>query len=169
MYQSLVNEAIIPEELLWNGTPADRIGDYDQLMEVIDWELNINPNILETRFMLPKPVKAVQEMQAQGYIENWVCYLSDAFSAKELTVLPGQSVTIKDSAAYGLIMMQGHGKMGVWDIETPALIRYGQLTNDEFFVSEKAAMEGVKITNKSTTDRIVMLKHFGPGNPDMGM
>jgi hypothetical protein len=29
--------------------------------------------------------------------------------------------------------------MGVWDIETPALIRYGQLTNDEFFVSEKAA------------------------------
>ena len=64
-------------------------------------------------------------------------------------------------------MMQGHGKMGVWDIETPALIRYGQLTNDEFFVSEKAAMTGVRITNKSTTDPIVMLKHFGPGNPDM--
>ena len=169
MYQSLVNEAIIPEELLWNGTPPDRIGDYDQLMEVIDWELNTNPNILETRFMHPKPVKAIAEMQAEGYIENWVCYLSDAFSAKELTVFPGQSVTIKDSAAYGLIMMQGHGKMGVWDIETPALIRYGQLTNDEFFVSEKAAMEGVRITNKSTTDPIVMLKHFGPGNPDMVM
>ena len=34
MYQSLVNEAIIPEELLWNGTPKDRIGDYDvQLTE----------------------------------------------------------------------------------------------------------------------------------------
>ena len=169
MYQSLVNEAIIPEELLWNGTPPDRIGDYDQLMEVIDWELNTNPNILETRFMRPKPAKATAEMQAEGYIENWVCYLSDAFSAKELTVFPGQSVTIKDSAAYGLIMMQGHGKMGVWDIETPALIRYGQLTNDEFFVSEKAAMEGVRITNKSTTDPIVMLKHFGPGNPDMVM
>ncbi len=27
MYQSLVNEAIIPEELLWNGTPKDRMGD----------------------------------------------------------------------------------------------------------------------------------------------
>jgi hypothetical protein len=167
MYQSLVNEAIIPEELLWNGTPPDRIGDYDQLMEVIDWELNTNPNILETRFMRPKPIKDLKEMEAEGYVENWVCYLSDAFSAKELTVFPGQSVTIKDSAAYGLIMMQGHGKMGVWDIETPALIRYGQLTNDEFFISEKAAMEGVRITNKSTTDPIVMLKHFGPGNPDM--
>lgn len=167
MYQSLVNEAIIPEELLWNGTPPDRIGDYDQLMEVIDWELNTNPNILETRFMAPKPVKSVDEMEAEGYIENWICYRSEAFSAKELTVAPGKTVIIKDSAAYGIIMMQGHGKMGVWDIETPSLIRYGQLTNDEFFITEKAAMEGVKITNRSTTDPIVMLKHFGPNNPDL--
>ena len=64
-------------------------------------------------------------------------------------------------------MMQGHGKMGVWEIDTPALIRYGQLTNDEFFVSEKAAIEGVKIINMSSTDPIVMLKHFGPANPEM--
>ena len=167
MYQSLVNEAIIPEELLWNGTPADRMGDYDQLMEVIDWELNTNPNILETRFMKPKPVRPANETQEEGYNENWVCYRSEAFSAKELTIFPGKTVTIKDNAAYGLIMMQGHGKMGVWDIETPALIRYGQLTNDEFFVSEKAAVEGVGITNTSKTDPIVMLKHFGPGNPDL--
>jgi hypothetical protein len=169
MYQSLVNEAIIPEELLWNGTPPDRIGDYDQLMEVIDWELNTNPNILETRFMAPKPVKSVAEMEAEGYIENWICYRSEAFSAKELTVAPGKTVIIKDSAAYGIIMMQGHGKMGVWDIETPSLIRYGQLTNDEFFITEKAAMGGVKITNHSSTDPIVMLKHFGPNNPDLVM
>ena len=84
-----------------------------------------------------------------------------------MTVLPGKTVTIKDSAAYGIIVMQGHGKMGVWDIETPALIRYGQLTNDEFFISEKAAKDGVTISNASATDPIVILKHFGPGNPDM--
>jgi hypothetical protein len=167
MYQSLVNEAIIPEELLWNGTPPDSIGDYDQLMEVIDWELNTNPNILETRFMAPKPVRSVAEMEAEGYVENWICYRSEAFSAKELTVAPGKTITIKDSAAYGIIMMQGRGKMGVWDIETPSLIRYRQLTNDEFFITEKAAIEGVKITNHSTTDPIVMLKHFGPNNPDL--
>ena len=167
MYQSLVNEAIIPEELLWNGTPEDRKGDFDQLMEVIDWDLNVNPDILETRFMRPLPVRPVDEMQADGYVENWVCYKSDAFSAKELTILPGATVTIKDSACYGMIVMQGHGKFGQWDIETPALIRYGQLTNDEFFVSEKAAMEGVRVTNPSTTDPIVILKHFGPENPDL--
>ncbi len=101
-------------------------------------------------------------MEAEGYSEKWVCYKSDAFSAKELTVLPGKTVIIKDSAAYGMIMMQGHGKMGIWDIETPALIRYGQLTNDEFFVSEKAAREGVKIVNASSTRSHCNAKTFWP-------
>ena len=167
MYQSLVNDAIIPAELLWNGTPADKIGDYDELMDVIDWELNVNPNLMETHFMVPKPVKPLAEMQAAGYVEKWICYKSAAYSAKELTVEPGATVTIYDQAAYGMIMMQGHGKMGVWDIETPALIRYGQLTNDEFFISEQAAKEGVTIVNRSSSDPIVMLKHFGPENPDL--
>lgn len=167
MYQSLVNEAIVPEELLWNGTPKERIGDYDLLLEVLDWELNLDPNMMENRFMKPLPVRDLAEMKSEGYVENWICYKSEDFSAKELTVLPGASVTIKDAAAYGMIMMQGHGKMGVWNIETPSLIRYGQLTNDEFFVSESAAKEGVKIVNASDVDPIVMLKHFGPNNPDL--
>lgn len=167
MYQSLVNEAIIPEELLWNGSPKELVGDYDSLIDNLDWELNVDPNMMANRFMAPKPVRSVDEMRSQGYSENWVCYLSNDFSAKELTVFPGQTVVIKDSAAYGIIVMQGHGTMGVWNIETPALIRYGQLTNDEFFISEDAAKEGVKITNPSSSDPIVMLKHFGPANPDM--
>lgn len=133
MYESLVNGVVMPEELLWNATPKDRIGDFDQLMEVIDWELNTDPNIIETRFMAPIPVKAMPEMEAEGYVEKWISFLSPSFSAKELTVLPGRTVTIKDHGAYGMIMMQGHGKMGIWDVETPTLIRYGQLTHDEFF------------------------------------
>jgi hypothetical protein len=167
MYQSLVNEAIVPEELLWNGTPKDKIGDYDELVSVIDWDLNVDPNFAENHFMRPKPVHDLTEMQSAGYIENWICYKSEAYSAKELTVLPGKTVIIKDAAAYGLIMMQGHGTMGVWNIETPTMIRYGQMTQDEFFVTEKAAVAGVKITNQSSTDPIVMLKHFGPNNPDL--
>jgi hypothetical protein len=167
MYQSLVNEAIVPEELLWNGTPKDKIGDYDELVSVIDWELNTDPNFVSKYFMLPKPVKPMAEMEAAGYIDKWICYKNEAYSAKELTILPGATVTITDAAAYGCIVLQGHGTMGVWDIETPSLIRYGQLTNDEFFVTEKAAKEGVTITNPSKHDPIVMLKHFGPMNPDL--
>lgn len=169
MYQSLTGDTIVPEELLWKDTPKEHVGDFEFLLEILDWELNVDPNQQKNRFMNPRPVKPVEEMKAEGYVENWICYKSHDFSAKELTVLPGESVTITDAAAYGLIMMQGHGKMGVWDIETPALIRFGQLTNDEYFVSEKAAKEGIQITNHSSADPIVMLKHFGPNNPDLDL
>ncbi len=167
MYQSLTGDAIIPEELLWRNSPADRQGDYDYLLEVVDWEKNVDPDFAEHHFMEPLPVKPEAEMKKEGYTENWICYKSPAFSAKELTVLPGAEVRIEDSAAYGLVLLQGHGKMGVWDIETPALIRYGQLTRDEFFVTEAAARQGVVISNPSDSDPIVMLKHFGPENPDL--
>ena len=73
---------------------------------------------------------------------------------------------VKDAAAYGLILLQGRGMFGVWELETPALIRYGELTNDEFFVTEAAAKEGIKITNTSKTEPIVMLKHFAK-NPEL--
>lgn len=165
MYQSLVNRQIIPEELLWKDTPTDRIGDYEHLMSVIDWDLNIDPNFARNRFMKPVPFRGGSS--TDGYSENWICYRSSAFSAKELTVFPGRTVTIHDSAAYGMIMMQGHGTMGEWNVETPSLIRFGQLTNDEFFVSASAAMAGVTITNCSDCDPLVMLKHFAPENPDL--
>jgi len=167
MYENITHDQVVPKELLWKDTPKDKEGDVDWLLSVIDWDLNVDPDFVKNRFMRPKPVRPVKEMEAEGYIENWICYKSTAFSAKELTVLPGKTVIIKDSACYGFIMMQGHGKFGVWDIETPALIRYGQLTYDEFFVTEEAAKKGVKITNPSKSDPIIMLKHFGPDNPDL--
>lgn len=167
MYQSVTGDSVVPEELLWKDTPPDKIGDFEYLLEVVDWEANNDPNFVENHFMKPKPVKPEEEMMAEGYNEQWVCYRSPSYSAKELTVYPGHTVTIKDGAAYGLIMVQGHGRMGVWDIETPTLIRFGQLTRDEFFVSEAAARAGVVIHNLSHNDPLVMLKHFGPNNPDL--
>ena len=65
-----------------------------------------------------------------------------------------------------MIMLQGHGYLGSHIIETPALIRYGQLTHDEYFISEEAAKRGVLIENTSESDPIVMLKHFAE-NPDL--
>jgi hypothetical protein len=167
MFQSLTGDAIVPEELLWKDIPADKRGDIDVLIDLLDWEANVDPNFDENRFMKPQPVFPVEEMQAQGYIENWIAYKSPDFSVKELTVLPGKTVAIRDRGAYGIILQQGHGKMGVWDIDSPAIIRFGQFTMDEFFITEETAQNGVVITNPSKTDPLVMLKHFGPGNPDL--
>jgi hypothetical protein len=117
--------------------------------------------------MEPQPVRPREEMEHEGYIENWICYKSQEFSAKELTVHPGHSVTIRDAAAYGIILLSGFGTMGVWPLETPSMIRFGQYTYDEYFVTEAAANAGVTITNDSRSEPMVMLKHFGPENPDL--
>jgi len=111
------------------------------------------------------PVKPVPEMNDQGYVEYWISYDNVYFAAKELTVMPGRKVIIKDAGPYGMVMLQGYGQMGIWPVETPVVIRFGQLTHDEYFVSARVALEGVTIQNLSTTDPLVMLKHFGP-NPE---
>jgi len=46
------------------------------------------------------------------------------------------------------------------------MIRFGQMTQDELFVAASAAKEGVTVENTSATDPLVILKHFGPANPD---
>ena len=162
LYESVTGNVVMPGPLLWKNMPQEEHGNYDYLLDVIDWELNVDPDFKRKHFMAPIPVRDLAEMRAEGYEERWICYKSADFSAKELTVLPGATVTINDGGAYGLINLQGHGTFGVWDIETPSLIRFGQLTYDEYFVSEQAAKEGVTITNPSKSDPIVMLKHFGP-------
>ncbi|MDD3360411.1 MAG: hypothetical protein PHW34_01895 [Hespellia sp.] len=167
MYQSvLMNGQIVGEDLLWKNTPEEEAGNYEYLLDVIDWDKNVDPEFHKNRFMKPIPVKPMEDMMSDGYVEEWICYKCDCVSAKRLTVLPGQTVTIKDSAPYGLICLEGHGMFGKWQIESPALIHYGELTNDEFFVTEKAAKEGVTITNPSESDSIVILKHFSD-NPDL--
>ena len=162
MYQSvLYGGHCVPEDLLWKNCPEEEKGNFDYLLEVIDWDENVDPNFSEKHFMAPKTI-----WETEAGKEEWICYKSKLVCAKRLTVNPGETVTVKDAAAYGFILIEGRGKCGVWDIETPTLIRYGELTNDEFFVTEATAKEGVKITNTSTTEPLVMLKHFAE-NPEL--
>jgi len=105
-------------------------------------------------------------MKAEGYREVWVTYGSPYFSAKELTVFPGRSVTLTDPEAYGVVVIQGYGRFGSLAVSSPTMIRFGDWTEDELFVTRPAARAGVTITNASQTEPLVLLKHFGPGNPE---
>jgi hypothetical protein len=162
MWQSLVSEVPIAWEFVVKNVPADKAHDLDFLLELLDWEANVDPSFKQHYFRPPVLVKPKAEMEAEGYLEKWVTYGNEYFAAKELWVMPGRTVTMKDDGAYGFIMVQGHGTIGGHPIETPTQIRFGQLTYDEYFVSAKAAKAGVKIVNPSKSDPIVMLKHFGP-------
>ena len=78
-------------------------------------------------------------------------------------MLPKRSVTIKDRAAYGIIVTQGYGRFGKLPVSTPSMIRFGQMTEDELFVSAAAAAEGVTIENLSESDPLVVLSTSARG------
>jgi len=162
MYQSvLYGGKCVSEDLLWKDCPEEEKGNVDYLMEVIDWDANTDSNFAQNRFMAPKVIHSDEH-----YTEEWICYKCKEVSAKRLTVYPGQKVVVRDAAAYGFILVQGRGTFGGCNIETPTLIRYGELTNDEFFVSEARAKKGVEIVNTSDAEPLVMLKHFAE-NPEL--
>jgi hypothetical protein len=166
MFQSEVDGRIVDWNLLTKDVKPEFSHDLDYLVSMLDWEANVNPNFAKSNKTKPRPVKPVEETEAEGYRELWVTYGTPHYSAKELTILPTQSVTIKDKAAYGVILTQGFGRMAKQSIGTPSMIRFGEMTEDELFVTAAAAEQGVLIENLSTSDPLVMLKHFGPGNPD---
>ncbi len=166
MFQSLVEGRPVPWDLLVKDVPPEHHHDLDYLIGMLDWDANVDPEFMSHNLFHPTPVRDAAAMSDEGYSEQWVVYSTALYSAKELTVFPGRSVTIKDAAAYGLIVVQGWGNIGACEVETPSLIRFGQMTKDELFVTANRAKEGVVITNRSETENLVMLKHFGPGNPD---
>ena len=166
MYQSvLLNGQCVPEDLLWKNAPPEERGNIEYLLEVIDWDQNVDPAFSERHFMRPLPVRTADEMAEHGYCEEWICYRCPVVSAKRLTVKPGRTAVIRDQAAYGLICIQGHGRIGPHALASPTLIRYGEQTDDEFFVSAAAAKAGVTLVNQSQTEDLVILKHFAR-NPD---
>ena len=165
-FQSMLMGKPVPWAMLVRDVPAEFHQDLDYLVGLLDWEANVDPHFAANHRIDPVPVRALEEMSDAGYCENWITYGMREFSAKELSVAPGRSVTMHDAAAYGAIVVQGHGTVGGVSVETPTLIRYGQMTSDELFVTGEAARRGVSITNRSGQEDLVMLKHFAPGNPD---
>jgi hypothetical protein len=153
-------------DLLVKDVPKERQHDLDYIVDMIDWKENLDPEFKKNHYIEPIPSEDPEESSKAGYGEKWIIYGSEEFSAKELTVLPGRQVKIFDEAAYGLIVIQGHGKIGNFKVEAPTMIKYGEIPSDELFVSVEAAKDGVEIINESSSENLVILKHFGPGNPD---
>lgn len=176
MYQSMVEGRPVPWSLLVKDMPRDKQKqdpkNFDFIIDQLDWEANVNPKFKDSHYL--EPVLAAGGKDA-GYEDRWVVYGKvggqQLFSAKELTVFPGQKVTIADQGAYGLVAVQGAGRIGKHAMQTPAMIRYGELTEDEYFVTQDAARAGVVFENTGV-EPLVTLRYFGPemgvGAPEVG-
>ena len=163
MYQSLVEGRYVPWSLLVKDMPQERHHDLDFIVDQLDWEKNVDPNFKDNHYLEPIPVA---DTQAEGYVDRWIVYGKvdgfQFFTAKELTVDPGVKVTIQDKGAYGLICVQGSGKINGEPLNSPKLIRFTELTEDEYFCTEDGAKAGVTFENTSSTEPMVCLRYFGP-------
>jgi hypothetical protein len=168
MYQSLVEGREVPWALLVKDMPKDKHQDLDFIVEQLAWDENVDPHFKKNHYLEPIPVA---DSASEGYLDRWIVYGKVAgqqyFSAKELTVEPKAKCTIKDRGAYGLITVQGKGRMNNLALDCPKLIRFHDLTEDEVFCTEAAAKAGVTFENTSDVEPLVVLRYFGPEvNPD---
>src|SRR5438477_3362273 len=101
MFQSMVEGRPVPWELLVKDVPQQYHHDLDYLVEQLDWPGNLDPSFKDNHYLEPMVAGGGPE---DGYIDKWVVYGKvngqELFSAKELTVLPGTKITLRDNGAY---------------------------------------------------------------------
>jgi hypothetical protein len=162
MYQSLVEGREVPWDLLVKDVPKDKHQDIDFIIEQLDWDRNVDTHFKEHNYLEPI-VDA--EKSGDGYTDKWVTYGridgESLFSAKELTLQPGAKCTIQDPGASGWITVQGAGRMGDLDIQTPVMIHFGEEPDDEIYITAQAAKAGFEIENTGS-EPLVGLRYFGP-------
>jgi hypothetical protein len=137
-------------------------------VEQLDWDSNVDQKFKDNHYLEPVPVA---DTRGEGYVDRWIVYgkidAEQLFSAKELTVDPMAKCIVKDRGAYGLICVQGTGTINGQPLNSPKLIRFVEMTEDEYFCTEDGAKLGVRFENTSETEPLVVLRYFGPEvNPD---
>jgi hypothetical protein len=162
MYQSLVEGRAVPWSLLVKDMPPEKHRDLDFIVGQLDWERNVDTHFKEHNYLEPI---VDGERSGDGYTDRWIVYGTidgqQLFSSKELTLEPGASCILRDTGASGWITVQGCGRIGRLEIQTPAMIRFGADTEDEVFVTHEAARRGVRVENTGS-EPLVGLRYFGP-------
>ncbi|MDR0823435.1 MAG: hypothetical protein LBN20_06635 [Endomicrobium sp.] len=148
-----------PIEKLNSVIIEEKKNDIDYIFDLLDWQANIDPDYKKKYFRPP-----IIESSDSAAELKWISYANEYFCAKEITVFPEQTFILKDDFAFGAIFIEGHGKFGNYYCESPTMLRFGQQSSDEFFVSQDAAKKGIKIVNTSPVEPLVALLHFGPDN-----
>jgi hypothetical protein len=163
VHENITAEEVYSYDFLVENCPDDKKKDIEYVLDLLDWEKNIDPHYRKNFFRPPIDCSPAQD----GVSEKWITYGNDYIGAKELTIAPGASCVHTDEVAFGCILIQGNGTFGKYKAHAASMLRYGQLSSDEYFVSEKAAKTGIRIENQNQFEPMVILKHFGPNHKKM--
>lgn len=164
MFQNIVEGRYVPWSLLVKDMPVEKHQDLDFIIGQLDWGKNVDPNFKDNNYLEP-----IVADQGPGWCDRWIVYGTvdgeQLFTARELTVDPGCKCVLKDPGASSWITVQGKGRLGSLELQTPVIMRYGQLSEDEVFISDHAASGGVEVENNGS-EPLVGLRYFGPNTWD---
>jgi hypothetical protein len=154
MFQGRLAHKLLDKGVLTRDVPPEELASEGMmaLIHQLDWDANGDPYFYENHHIPPVQVEGSEQ---PGGREWWIFYNTRKYSGKKLVVKPGQTYFSKDRGVYDILVWDGRGTFGPFDIEGRNCRR------DEILVTRDAAARGVKIVNTGTED-LAIIKFFGP-------
>ena len=144
MYQNLVEGREVPWSMLMKNMPKSKHKDLDFIVDQLDWSGNVDPNFKDNHYLSPSPWPI-----PSGHVDRWIVYSrikkEQLFTAKELTD-PG-AVHHQRQGRVGRHLRAGQRHHQRPTAQQPELIRFHELTEDEYFCTEAGAKAGVTFEN----------------------
>ena len=165
MFQSLVDGRVVDRSLLTKDVRPEYHNDLDYLVSMLDWEANVNPEFAKSNRVFPRPVHGAESRR--GRISRAVGVLRHAVVLGEGA--DGDAAANRDDKGCGRV--RAHPDPGSRHDRPASRIDAGDdpLRRDDrrrALRHRRRRREGVRIENLSDAEPLVILKHFGPGNPD---
>lgn len=167
MMQAKVGDTFISKELLWKDVRKEDKDKYGEkiILEMINWDTSGDPDFYRNRHT---PPILLEESKTNSGEEHWIFYNTAKFSGKKLIVHPGGKFISRDSGVYNILVWQGKGNFGGYEIAARNTVS-GKYDLDELIVCCDRAVRGVEILNDGVED-LIIYKFFGPDvNTDLPM
>ena len=154
--------SIVPKSLLFKDAPKEDQLKYGEslILDQINWELSGDPFFYENRHTTPQ---LISETIQEGGQEFWIFYNTRKFSGKKLTIQPGMKYASRDKGIYNILVWQGEGLYGGFEIKS------GVFEKEELLIAHEKALQPIIIENTGK-EELVIFKFFGPDiNDDVPM
>ena len=141
MYQSMVEGRYVPWSLLVKDMPQGQAPGPRLHRGPARLGRQRGPNFKDNHYL--EPVVAATRA-SEGFVDRWIVYGKidgeQLFTAKELTVKPGAKVHHQGHRRLRPDHRAGQRPRSASStVQTPAMIRFGEMTEDEVFVTHEAA------------------------------
>ncbi len=95
VYENITSNEVYPYSFLVENCPENKRTNIDYVMSLMDWEKNVDPHYKKNYFRPP----VLCNHSDERHIEKWIAYANDYIAAKELTIMPGHTIRIKESCS----------------------------------------------------------------------